>query len=224
MKKTNTKILALLALGALIANIGSASATVIGTPTVTDDTVVNPTIVDVDWDDTFGGTGNAVGSVAGIVIKAVVTPVLNMAVSTEEIDLGVLAAGVESTGSLNIEIGTNASTGVTITARSTEGGLESQTDNTIHISSNTTDGLAESYTYASTSTIDSPITGFTSTGDLTAIEVVDDTTEHTIYTTNKGEPTTDLNDVTFTVGATSNAATPAGDYQDTVTFTVSGNF
>jgi len=148
-----------------------------------------------------------------------------MAISAEEIDLGVLVPGVASNGSLFLEIGTNATSGVSITARSQNAGLENIADGTIEINDLVADGVAESYTWESTAgAIDSNATGFTSTGDLTAIEINDDTTEHVVYTTNKPEPTNLVDDVEFAVSATTTAETPAGEYEDYVTFTVTGNF
>jgi hypothetical protein len=148
-----------------------------------------------------------------------------MQISAEEIDLGILLPGVAGTGSLNIEIGTNAVNGVTITARSQSGGLTNVADNAIQINDLTADGVAESYTWASTpnATNDSSYTAFSATG-LTALEVNNTTTEHVVYDTNRPEATNGVDDVTFTVTATAEAETPAGDYEDRVTFTVTGSF
>jgi hypothetical protein len=152
-----------------------------------------------------------------------------MVVSTGSINLGTLTAGVESTGALDIEIGTNAANGVTITARSGSGGLTNTSDNTLKIQDNLSgsfdDGVDESYTFAADAkTHDSTVTGFTQSIDYVAVEINNNTTEHTVYSTNKPEQDLGLNDVSFIVGATSNAQTAAGNYEDTVTFTVTGNF
>ncbi len=178
----------------------------------------------VNWDDTFPGT--ATGVVSGIVVTAQVLPTLNMVISTGAIDLGSLTAATPSNGSLDIEIGTNAANGVNITARSGSGWLTNTSNSSIQINSLATDGIAESYTFASTAgAIDSTVTGFATTGNLSAVEVNNNTTEHTIYTTNAPEQDNATNaDVTFTVETTSNAQTAAGNYQDTITFTVTGNF
>ncbi len=223
---TKTKIqkaLAIIALAGLA--FSNVSASSIGTGSVVGsgafDTVIN-------WDDTFPGTAS--GSVSDIKIKARVNPVLNLAISVAEIDLGVLTAGVASTGSLNLEVGTNAVNGVSITARSQSGGLTNVSDNDIKINDTATaaDPVTENYTWASTA-----LTGaasdssygaaFTASG-LTALEINDDVTEHTVYTTNNPEATNLVDDVEFVVSATPTAETPAGDYQDCVTFTVTGNF
>jgi len=148
-----------------------------------------------------------------------------MTISAEEIDLGILAAGVTSSGSLFLEIGTNARSGVSITARSQSGGLTNTAENGTQINDLTTDGLAESYTYKSTpnATDDSSSTAFAATG-LTEVEVNNNTAENVVYTTNKGEATNLEDDVEFVVSAIAEQETPAGDYEDRVTFTVVWNF
>ena len=196
------------------------AATQVGTGSVTTDAAFDAAIM---WDDAFPGTAS--GSVTDILIKARILPVLNMAISDKEIDLGVLTPGVASEGTLNLEIGTNAKSGVSITARSQSGGLTQTADSSIQMNDLTTDGVAESYTYASTpnATDDSSNAAFTATG-LASTEINDNTTEHVVYTTNKPEATQNVDDVEFKVSATSNIETPAGDYEDHVTFTVTGNF
>lgn len=144
-----------------------------------------------------------------------------MEISAEEIDLGVLTAGVAASASLSIEIGTNAVSGVSITARSQSGGLTNVTDGAIQINDLATDGVAESYTWASTPNAmdDSSTATFAATG-LSELEVNDDTTEHTVYSSNAPEATNLVDDVEFVVSARAEAETPAGDYEDSVTFTV----
>ncbi|MFK7780478.1 MAG: hypothetical protein QM490_05090, partial [Candidatus Gracilibacteria bacterium] len=164
--------------------------------------------------------------IGGVIVTAQVLPTLNMVISTGAIDLGILTAGVTSTGGLDIEVGTNAGNGVAITARSGSGGLTSTSDNSVQINSLTDDGNAESYTFSSTAlAIDSTVIGFNSTGDLGTLEINDNALEHVIYATNAPELDDATNfDVAFNVAATSNAQTAAGDYQDIITFTVTGNF
>ena len=214
------KAMALVALFALASTSGAA-ATQIGTGSVVGAPAFDAII---DWNDTFTA-GSASGQVSNIKIKARVLPSLNMAISAEEIDLGDLSAGVASAGSLFLEIGTNAKSGVSITARSQSGGLTNTTDAAVQINDLTTDGVAESYTWASTPAAadDASSPAFAASG-LTALEVNDDTTEHVVYTTNKAEATNLVDDVEFTVSATTTAETPAGEYEDFVTFTVTGNF
>ena len=214
------KAIAIASISALAATtLGSTFAANIGTASINGGASNN-----VVWDDTFPGT--ATGSIWGVVVTAQVLPTLNMVISTGAIDLGILTAGSEASGSLDIEVGTNAANGLTITARSGSGWLTSTSDNTIQINSLPDDGNAESYTFASTAlAIDSTVDGFATTGDLTELEVNENATEHKIYSTNKPELDDATNaDVAFTVAATSNAQTAAGDYEDTITFTVTGNF
>ena len=204
-----------------------SAATQIGTGSVTGSGAFDTAIM---WDDNFPGTAS--GSVSNVKIKARVNPSLNMTISAEEIDLGVLAAGVASTGGLFLEIGTNAKSGVSITARSQSGGLTNTGDAAVQINDLVADGLAESYTWTSAinGTDDSSSPAFaaenTSGSDpLSATpEINENTTEYNVYTTNKGEATNLVDDVEFIVSATSATETPAGDYEDYVTFTVTGNF
>ena len=198
---------------------GAYAATKIGDATVTGNSSLNQ---DIMWDENFPGT--ATGTVSGIKVTATVEPTLNMVISADEIALGTLTPNTESTGSVNLEIGTNAVSGVKITARSGSGGLTNTGDNSVQINDLTDDGVAESYKFSSTHTVDSTVTGFTSNGDLDETEIDDNTTEHQIYLTNKPEISKDTDDVTFTVGATANDQTPAGNYEDNITFTVVGNF
>ena len=229
MMQTKTKkVLAAIALFAIAtANFsGVASATQIGTGSVTGSGAFDAVI---NWDDNFPGTAS--GAVQNIKIKARVLPSLNMEISAPEIDLGDLVAGVASTGSLFLEVGTNAKAGVSITARSQSGGLVNTDDATQFINNDTggvafQDGLAESYTYESVAALvdDSSNGAFSVDTVLASTEVNENTTEHTIYSTNKGEATNLVDDVEFIVSATSDAETAAGDYEDYVTFTVTGNF
>ena len=223
MTKTKTqKIVAAAALFAVgVANFGAVSAaTQIGTGSVVGSGAFDTAIM---WNDLFPGTAS--GSVEDILIKARVLPSLNMSISAAEINLGDLVAGVTASGGLFLEIGTNAKSGVSITARSQSGGLSHTTEAGVQINDLTTDGLAESYTWASTPNVtdDSSSPAFAATG-LTLLEVNDIVTEHTVYSTNKGEATNLVDDVEFRVAATTSAETPAGNYEDRVTFTVTGNF
>lgn len=229
MTKTQIqKVFAALALMAIATtNFGASYASQIGTGSVDGNPAFDTAI---NWDDTFPGTAS--GSVADILIRAVVAPTLNMAISAEEIDLGVLVAGVASDGSLSIEVGTNAVNGVSITARSQSGGLTNVADNAVQINSLTTDGVDESYTWGSTinAANDSSAVGYTAVntganGLDAAKEITETATEYNVYTTNKPEATSGtIDDVTFDVSVTSEIETPAGEYEDRVTFTVTGNF
>lgn len=220
------KVLATLALTAMAtATLGSTyAATQIGTGTVTGDAGFDAPII---WDDTFPGT--ATGSVTNVVVNATVDPTISMEISTGALNLGSLVAGVESTASLDIEVGTNAANGVSITARSQSGGLTNTSNAAIKIQDNLSgsfdDNVDESYKFASAinAAADSTVAGFTQTAALDS-EVNDDTTEHVVYTSDKPQQANGVNDITFTVKATTDAQTAAGNYQDFITFTIVGNF
>lgn len=199
-------------------NFGNVfAATNIGTAGVDGETTFDSNIV---WDDNLPGT--ATGSVTWVQVNAKVLPTLNMTLSNSVIELGNVTPGSPSNGSIDIEVWTNAANGVTITARSSNGGMVNTNSGAIMIN----DANWDSYTFASSANaIDSTVTGFTSTGDLTKTEVNNSTTEHIIYETNKPELDDNTNaDVTFTVETDIDTETPAGDYEDQITFTVTGNF
>lgn len=148
-----------------------------------------------------------------------------MELSSAVIDLGTLDPLQYKSGSLNIEIGTNAANGVVVTARSTEGGLVNQTNSGIIINNTASDSVVDSYQFSSAANADdSSYTSFVSNGNLAATEVINASTEHTVYQTNNPEQNTGVDDVVFTVAAKPDAQTAAGDYADVVTFTVTGNF
>ncbi|MDP2090105.1 MAG: hypothetical protein Q8K30_00780 [Candidatus Gracilibacteria bacterium] len=224
MKKTKiNKALAFAGIVAISAtSIGSTFAAVqIGTGSVSGTGAFDASIM---WDETYTA-GAASGSVSDIRVLARVLPTLSMEISTGTIDLGTLVANVASTGSLFIEVGTNAKSGLSITARSGSGGLTKTDDNSVQINNLFTDGVDESYTYTSTPNAvnDSNSVGFTASGMLST-EINSNLIENTVYTTNKPEATNGVNDIEFVVGATTTAETPAGNYEDTITFTVTGNF
>lgn len=205
----------------LLTNMFNANAaTQIGTWSVSGTWAFDSAIM---WDDNLPGTAS--GSVSNILIKARVNPTLNMEISNSEIDLGVLTPWVTSTGSLFIEIGTNAKDWVTITARSQSGWLTNTDDNSVIINNTTSDWVAESYTFESTpnTTDDSSYAAFSASW-LSSTEVNNNTTEHGVYTTNKPEDYNNVDDLEFIVGTTINAQTWAWDYEDRVTFTVTWNF
>lgn len=229
MTKTQIqKVFAAIALFAIAtANFSAVSAaTQIGTGSVTGSGAFNTAIM---WDDALPGFAS--GSVSSILIKAQVLPTLDMEISATEINLGTLVAGVASTGSLNIEVGTNAVSGVSITARSQSGGLTNTADANVQINTNTgaLDPITgESYTWESTALTwvasDSIFAATFAASGLVADEIDDTVTEHTVYTSNKPEAKTGADDIEFIVSATAQSQTPAGDYEDHVTFSVTGNF
>ncbi len=201
---------------------GVSAATNIGTGSVVGSGGLTSSVV---WNDLFPGT--ATGTINGLVIKAKIQPTLNMTITGSGIiDLGDLSAAGYSSGSVNIEIGTNAVNGASVTAKSTNGGLKNTVDSTQFINNLVADGSADSYKFGSAivAATDSTVTGFVQTAALNT-EVSDTTTSHTVYTSNKPQPlsgTTD--DFSFTVSAQPNAQSAAGNYNDVVVVTVTGNF
>ena len=216
------KILAVMAISILfITQFGNTYAAIqIGTGSVDWTSSFDSEIM---WDENFPGT--AEGSVSNILIKARVLPILDMTVSASSIDLWDLLPGISATGSLFIEIWTNAVTGVALTVRSWSGWLTNTSDNSVQLNDLTTDWVAETYTFSSTvnGTDDSSAPAFSATGS-TSVEVNDNVTEHTIYTTNKPEDINLIDDLEFIVGTTSSAETPAWYYEDYLTFIVTWNF
>lgn len=111
-----TGIAALTATASLSGVSNVFAATQIGTGSVNGQPAFDSAII---WDDNYPGTAS--GAVSNVVITAQVLPTLNMTLSAGAIDLGVLTPDVASSGSLDIEVGTNASNGVVITASSGSG-------------------------------------------------------------------------------------------------------
>jgi len=118
LKTKIKKAIAIASIAAMTATtLGTTfAASNIGTGTVSGSGAFDSAIV---WDDAFPGF--ATGSVSGIKVKAKVLPSLNMTISATQIDLGTLIAGNTASGTIDIEVGTNAKDGVNITARSGSG-------------------------------------------------------------------------------------------------------
>lgn len=221
---TNKLLAGALVAGMVLASTGASYATEIGTGSVVGSGALTTNVV---WDDNFPGT--ATGTVNGIVVTATVKPSLNMVITGNGvIDLGVLDPTAYSSGSVAIEVGTNAINGASVTARSTNGGLQNTTDNTQYINDATTanDPVADSYQFSSSilATADSAFGTFTQTA-MSTVEVNNSTTPHPIYTSNKPQAlSVGTDDFTFAVAAQPDAQTPAGEYNDIVVLTVTGNF
>ena len=209
-------------MASLVLVSGVSAATNIGTGSVVGSGGLTSNVV---WDDVFPGT--ATGVVDGIVIRARIQPMLSMVVTgSGEIDLGTLDASSYASGSVNIEIGTNAVLGASVTAKSTNGGLKNVTDPTYFLNSLSADGAADSYKFASAivAATDSTAPGFTQAAALNT-EVNNTTTSHVLYTSNKPQAlSVGTDDFSFTVSAQPNAQSPAGTYNDVVVLTVTGNF
>lgn len=204
----------------LLTSLGMVHASAIGSGTVVSSGALG---VNINWNDTFPGTAS--GTINGISIRGRVLPILNMTISGSGVlDLGNLLSTVYSTGTVSIEIGTNAVNGASITAASTNSGMTNLSSTGNVINSLSADGFADSYRFTSNITVatDSTAPGFAQTGALS--QEINSITPVTVYTSNKPQNLTGVNDVDFSVSAMPNIQTPAGDYRDIVTITVTGNF
>lgn len=209
--KTFKKTLAWIGLFSMLA-MNVAMAGQIGTGTITGGT---STGIELTWT-------TATWVLTPVVVTASVDPVLNMTVSTGGLALGTLDT-VGKSANLAMELGTNATNWLFVIASSANGWLTSNTASGI-INSELTDGVKESYTFASSKTQDSTVSDFASSA-LSATEITTWAKTKTVYTTNRPEITSGLDDVTFTVSAKSAEQTAAAsDYSDTITFTVVGSF
>lgn len=221
MKTNINKAIALIGVSVLTLSqtLTVSAATQIGTGSVTNSGALS---APVNWSGTYGNS-TATGTINGVIVTAKVLPSLNMNISADTINLGTLTPGTPATGSVTIEIGTNAANGVQVTARSTNGKLQN-TQNAAASISSTNAGSGESYKFLSSpGSPDSNVSGYSKTAALNA-EVINNTTEHVAVTTTRPEKFQNQDDVTFSVSATAGAETPAGDYRDVVVFTVTGNF
>ncbi len=202
-------------------NMGFSFASQIGTGTVVGSGALT---TPVNWNDTFS-TPEASGSINGLVVTARVLPTLNMTISgSGTIDLGNLSSASVSSGSVDIEIGTNALNGASVTARSTNGGLANVASGAHIINDLTADNYADSYKFLSSANpTDSTAPGFSQSGTANT-EVNDSITNHTLYSSSRPQPVNNIDDFSFQIAAQPNAQTPAGDYRDLVIVTVTGNF
>ncbi len=221
---THMKSRVLLA-GLTIASVLATSFTSVNASFIGSGTVVSSgaLTVNINWNDAFPGTAS--GSINGIVIKWRVLPVLNMTISGSGVlDLGNLVSTAYSTGTVSIEIGTNAVNGASVTAASTNSGMTNISSTGNVINSLAADGFADNYRFTSVISVasDSTAVGFAQTGWLA--QEITTSTPVTVYTSNKPQNLTGVNDVDFYVSAKPNVQTPAGDYRDVVVLTVTGNF
>ena len=167
---------------------------------------------DVTWDDAFPGT--ATGTVNGLTVRAKIQPELSMVITGSGVmDLGTLSSASYSTGTVSVEIGTNAVNGAVVTAKSTKGGLQNMSDSGQVLNSLNADGSVDSYRFTSAiqAITDSTITGFVQAASLDA--EVNSTAENVLYTSNKPQALNGTDDFTFSVSAKPNAQSPAGNYE-----------
>jgi hypothetical protein len=207
-------------LSLVASTVSTTSAAIIGSGSVQWSGALTSNI---NWNDVFPGTAS--GTINGIIVQWRILPVLNMVVSgSGVINLGNMSSTVAASGSVNIELGTNALNGASVTASSASGGLVNTSSGSHVINSLTTDGFADSYKFIS-STVgasDSTAPWFVQTANFNA--EVNDTAPKTLYTSNRPQNLTNVDDFSLTVTAQPNMQTPAGDYRDRIILTVTGNF
>lgn len=182
------------------------------------------------WDETYSWSWSASGSINWIVVKAKIEPQIDMSISAHEINLGVLTSATASTGALDLEVWTNAVNWLLVTVRSNSGWLQNTSSWAIKLNNVPANPYQSNYNFKSTNqnswwAVDSTISGFAVSTTLTTTEVLDNTTEHVLYQTNKPEDFDNATkDFVFEVSATPNSMAPAWNYEDILTFTITGNF
>jgi len=223
MRTLSQKLLSGALAAGMMISTSSFAATNIGTGSVVGSGSLSTNVV---WDDAFPGA--ATGTVNGLVVQARVLPILNMVISgSGTIDLGTLTSDDYHSGSVSVEVGTNAANGASVTVRSTNGGLQNTSNSSIYINNLNTDEVADSYKFFATvnSSDDSSYAAFTQSSSITSgVEVADNTTNHVLYSSTKPQKLDQIDDVVFTVSAKPDIETPAGQYKDVVVVTVSGSF
>ena len=214
------RILATAWLSALImVPFSSYAATQIWTGSVSGTWAFNSAIM---WDGALPWTAS--GTVSWITVTANVTPTLNMALSASSLGLWTLNSSTYSTWTLYLEVWTNAVSWVSVSVKSNSGWLTNTATWTTQINNLVADWIAESYIFTSALSwaLDSTVSWYTRSSSLST--EISSNASNTIYTTNKPEQTTWVNDVKFDVSAKISAETPAWNYADNLSFTVSGNF
>lgn len=173
-------------------------------------------------DIAFDGTVSASGS-TGVTVSATVAPILTFDVSTVALNLGALTSAGYSTGTLNIEVATNANGGATVTAASTNGGLKGNVTGH-YINTNDATLAGQSYQIGSVATANTADLRTGSTRSDLALEEITNTTAKQIYDVTGPERADGTADAVVTVLAKSDDATPADAYEDVITLTVTSPF
>lgn len=146
MSQFSLRSLAAVLLLASFLQLPALYASQIGTGTVVSSGGLSTAI---NWNDTFVGS-SASGTINGVIVTGRILPSLNMTISgSGVISLGNLSSTTSSTGTVNLEIGTNALNGASVTARSTNAGMTSNSSGAIVINSLAVDGAADSYKFVS---------------------------------------------------------------------------
>ena len=175
----------------------------------------------------FTASSTTTGAVSsGVVVTANVQPTLTMDLNSATIALGQLTSAGYSSGTINVEVGTNAANGVTVTADSANGGLTASG----HTIQNGGIGL-EDYRFSSAYNAAASLEESGTPNRSSAATPVNNPVTlqagtFLVYSNNKPERVeTTAADAVFKVEARADDITPANDnYSDTITFTVTGSY
>lgn len=210
MKTSFKKLVAGASLIALVI-MNTTYATQIGTGSITGGST---TPINSTWDGVSTPTGTSASGSLNVLVSAQVIPTLSMTISTGALNFGVLAIGANNQ-SLTVATATNAKDGLVVSVDST--GLATGNGGTDkHIGN-----LARGWSAATTGT-DTYQIGSTTSAWGTALSTTDVTGTQTVLTAGtvaQANATTTVN-----LSATIDAQTEAGNYNDTLTFTVTGSF
>lgn len=213
MKTTLKKMLATAGLVSIVA-ANSAFAVQIGSGTI------NGTFssgVISTWNGTSDPDGSSATGIVNVQVSAQVSPTLNMDISTGAINYETLVPGVSQTGTLTVTTSTNAENGITVSMGST--GLESATrfigTLTGSVWTLATTDTTDYYKVASSTTTSGSLAG-------SQLALQDVASSQIVLTTSN---VADSNAATTVdVSAMAGSQTEAGNYTDTLVFTVTGNF
>lgn len=169
-----------------------------------------PADINSTWDGVATPSGTTASGSDTVLVSAQVAPTLSMVISTGALNFGTLALGANNQ-SLTLTTATNAEGGITVAMDSN--GLESATK---YIGNLTANGRA-----ATTGT-DLYEVSSTSNGAGTALGLTNVAASQTLLTADNVAKSNQV--TTVNLRATIDAQTEAGNYGDTVTFTVTGNF
>lgn len=209
MKPNFKKVLA----GVSILAITTIQSALASGVTFTGSVTGGATNTNVEWDGTIPGT--ATGS-ATVTVSATVVPTLSMNLSKSSLDFGELTPGTALDQSLDITTTTNAKWGITVSVGSS-GLATGDTANDTYIGTLGRDAAVQTTPNDDSYTITSSTTsGGTA---LTAQNVA--ATQNVLTASNVAQSNATT---TITLSALSQAKTEAGNYNDTLTFTVTGSF
>ncbi|MFA6090561.1 MAG: hypothetical protein WC774_02190 [Candidatus Gracilibacteria bacterium] len=210
MKTSFKKVLSSVTVVTVIAmNMAVANAAVVFTGAITGG-AVTPQNINSNWDGVSTPSGTSASGSDNVLVTAQVAPTLTLVISTGAIAFGTLAIGANNQ-SLTLTTATNAELGINVSVASL--GLASPTKSigTLIKGGTLATTGTDSYTVSSTSTL---------AGTVLASQAVAGT--QNVLTTNNVANSNQV--TTVNLNATIDAQTEAGNYGDTLTFTVTGNF